>query len=134
MVKKYWALVEEVPQPPGGRWVDWLKHHDRHRKVLAVEAEQAGAKRAELSYRLLDPLGGYQCLEIQLQTGRKHQIRLQLSHDGYPILGDRKYGSEVSFPKGIALHAYSLSFQHPVQGQRMEFTAPLPASWKSFGY
>ena len=129
VVKKYWALVEEVPQPPEGHWVDWLMHHDRHRKVLAVEAERAGAKRAELSYRLLDPVGAYQCLEIQLQTGRKHQIRVQLSARGLPIVGDRKYESQRSFPAGIALHSRQLGFAHPVGGKQLDFLVDPPSSW-----
>ncbi len=129
VVKKYWALVEEVPQPAEGHWIDWLVHHDRHRKVLAVEAERAGARRAELSYRLLDPVGRYQCLEVQLQTGRKHQIRVQLSARGLPIVGDRKYDSLQSFPVGIALHSCQLEFSHPVGDEWLQFQVPPPASW-----
>jgi 23S rRNA pseudouridine1911/1915/1917 synthase len=129
VLKKYWALVEEAPQPASGHWTDWLMHHDRHRKVLAVEAGQAGAKRAELSYRLLDPVGGYQCLEVELQTGRKHQIRVQLSARGLPIVGDRKYDSQRPFPTGIALHSRQLGFAHPVGGEWLEFLVDPPGSW-----
>ena len=132
--KAYWALV-----PPGlaadqATLRDWVRKDERHRRMHIAREDVAGAKEAILGYRTLQNNRRSTLLEVDLQTGRKHQIRLQLAHDGYPILGDRKYGSEVSFPKGIALHAYSLSFQHPVQGQRMDFTAPLPASWESFGY
>ncbi|MEO2023478.1 MAG: RluA family pseudouridine synthase [Pirellulaceae bacterium] len=132
--KAYWALV-----PPGlaadqATLRDWVRKDERHRRMHVAREDVTGAKEAILDYRTLQSNRRSTLLEVDLQTGRKHQIRLQLSHDGYPILGDRKYGSEVSFPKGIGLHAYSLSFQHPVQDQRMEFTAPLPASWESFGY
>ena len=99
------------------------------RKVLAVPAERAGARRAELSYRLLDPVGRYQCLEVQLQTGRKHQIRVQLSARGLPIVGDRKYDSLQSFPVGIALHSCQLEFSHPVGDEWLQFQVPPPASW-----
>ena len=129
VLKKYWALVEDVPQPASGHWTDWLMHHDRHRKVLAVEAGRVGAKRAELSYRLLDPIGGYQCLEVELQTGRKHQIRVQLSARGLPIVGDRKYDSQRPFPAGIALHSRQLGFAHPVGGEWLEFLVDPPDSW-----
>ena len=129
VVKKYWALVSQVPQPASGDWVDWLLHHDRHRKVLAVDPDREGAKRAELSYRLLGSVGRYQCLEVELRTGRKHQIRVQLSVRGLPIVGDRKYDSLVSFPAGIALHSHQLKFDHPVGGKRLEFVVDPPQSW-----
>ena len=72
-------------------------------------------------------------LEVELETGRKHQIRLQLSHHGHPIIGDRKYGSRVPFPVGIALHARRLVISHPTTGARLEFEAPLPETWRPFG-
>jgi len=132
--KAYWALV-----PPGlaadqATLRDWVRKDERHRRMHITREDVSGAKEAILSYRTLQNNRRSTLLEVDLQTGRKHQIRLQLSSDGYPILGDRKYGSEVSFSNGIALHAHSLAFQHPVQEQRLEFTAPLPASWESFGY
>jgi len=132
--KAYWALV-----PPGlaadqATLRDWVRKDERHRRMHITREDVSGAKEAILSYRTLQNNRRSTLLEVDLQTGRKHQIRLQLSSDGYPILGDRKYGSEVFFSNGIALHAHSLSFQHPVQDQRLEFTAPLPASWESFGY
>ena len=133
VVKIYLALVEEVPVPANGHWVDWLVHHERHRKVLAVEAERAGARRAELSYRLLDPVGRYQCLEVQLQTGRKHQIRVQLASRGLSIVGDRKYDSGEPFPAGIALHCSQLEFAHPVGNKWLKFQVDPPASWPGAG-
>ena len=68
-------------------------------------------------------------VEVELETGRKHQIRLQFAHHGQPIQGDRKYGSPLKFPAGIALHARRLVIAHPVRGDRLEFVAPLPAYW-----
>ena len=77
----------------------------------------AAQTRLRVSCRFTRAEGDFTWLPVEPMTGRKHQIRLQLSHQGHPILGDRKYGSKVSFPAGIALHAYSLSFQHPVQNE-----------------
>ncbi|MDA0991023.1 MAG: RluA family pseudouridine synthase, partial [Verrucomicrobia bacterium] len=68
-----------------------------------------------------------------LETGRKHQIRLQFSQRGHPVLGDRKYGSTVQFPSGIALHARRLALMHPVRQEPLELTARLPAAWRQFG-
>jgi 23S rRNA pseudouridine1911/1915/1917 synthase len=70
-------------------------------------------------------------LQVHLETGRKHQIRVQLAHYGCPIVGDAKYGATRSFPKGIALHARRLAIAHPTQRSRLEFVAPLPESWRS---
>ncbi len=72
-------------------------------------------------------------LEIALETGRKHQIRLQLAHHGHPIIGDRKYGSREPFPAGIALHARRLVISHPTTAARLEFEAPPPYTWQQFG-
>ena len=132
--KSYWALVEPEVEPAQATLQDWVRKDERHRRMHIATAENPDAKEAILSYRTLQSNRRSTLLEVDLQTGRKHQIRLQLSHQGHPILGDRKYGSKVSFPAGIALHAHSLSFQHPVQKEQLDFTAPLPAAWSSFGY
>ncbi len=71
-------------------------------------------------------------LEIDLETGRKHQIRLQLTHHGHPVVGDRKYGSREPFPAGIALHARRLVISHPTTGARLEFEGSLPDTWRQF--
>ena len=132
--KSYWALVETPPEPDQETLQNWVRKDERHRRMHVVSAETEGAREAILSYQTLQSSRGSTLLEIDLKTGRKHQIRLQLSHQGHPILGDRKYGSRREFPAGIALHAHSLSFQHPVQDKVLQFTAPLPACWKSYGY
>ena len=92
-----------------------------------------GAKQARLAYRRMAQLQQDSLLEVELQTGRKHQIRLQLAHRGYPILGDRKYGSRRGWPSGIALHARRLVISHPVRGVPLELVAPLPGVWRSLG-
>jgi 23S rRNA pseudouridine1911/1915/1917 synthase len=157
--KTYRALVEGAIEPPAGRYVDWLAEDQRHRRMHVVGPEQAErdahnsagartepetlggpaaggqrgerstAKEARLAYRRLALVGGSSLLEVDLQTGRKHQIRLQLAYHGHPVVGDRKYGSRLRFPLGIALHAWRLVVVHPVGGQRVDLEAPLPQTW-----
>ena len=90
------------------------------------------AQQAILHFKLLNRFSQSSQLELNLETGRKHQIRVQLANQGTPILGDRKYGSTISFPHGIALHSASLRLNHPTQKQPMTFDAPLPKEWKSW--
>jgi 23S rRNA pseudouridine1911/1915/1917 synthase len=127
--KLYWALVEGAPDPSTCDCQDWLRHDDRHRRMHVAAPSNPDAKEARLSYRTIRRVGNSSLLEVELQTGRKHQIRLQLAHRGWPILGDRKYGSRRAFRSGIALHARYLALQHPVGNERLEFTAALPKSW-----
>jgi 23S rRNA pseudouridine1911/1915/1917 synthase len=130
--KTYWAVVEGRLDPPAGQLLDWLAPDERHRRMHVVGPQAAGAKQARLSYRTLEESPRGSLLEIRLETGRKHQIRVQFSSCGHPVLGDRKYGSTQPFPDGIALHARRLTFEHPVKrGTRIELTAPLPPAWKS---
>ncbi len=130
--KTYWAVVEGVVEPAAGSLVDWLGHDERHRRMNIVGPTLPGAREARLSYRRLSVVEGNSWLAVQLETGRKHQIRLQLSHHGHPIIGDRKYGSRSPFPAGIALHARRLVIAHPTTGVRLEFEAPLPDAWCPF--
>jgi 23S rRNA pseudouridine1911/1915/1917 synthase len=97
-------------------------------------ATTPNAQRAELTYRVLGEVcpNDASLVEVRLLTGRKHQIRVQLSDIGFPIWGDRKYGSRRSFPAGIALHSRRLSIVHPVSKMQLEFEAPLPACWRGF--
>jgi 23S rRNA pseudouridine1911/1915/1917 synthase len=127
--KTYWCLVEHDPQPASGEWVDWLRHDDARRKVLVASAQQAGAKEARLTYRTLSTSSAGALVEVQLHTGRKHQIRVQFAHRGWPILGDKKYGASRSFPKGIALHSRRLEFTHPVRQTQVMLEAPIPSYW-----
>jgi 23S rRNA pseudouridine1911/1915/1917 synthase len=133
MHKVYWALVEGHIDPPQAELVDLVRKDERHRRMHIARSESPGAQEARLRYRLLRPIGPDSLLEVELETGRKHQIRLQLAHHGHPIRGDRKYGSRRDFAEGIALHARRLAFVHPVRGEPLDFVAPLPASWQRAG-
>ncbi len=131
--KVYWAIAEGSVEPAQGRLVHWLMPHGRHRRMLIVGPTMEGAKEATLSYRRLRRLGAHSLLEVRLETGRKHQIRIQLADRGHAILGDRKYGAHVQFPLGIALHSRRISFQHPVRDERITIEAPVPEVWAAFG-
>ncbi|MGA2033915.1 MAG: RluA family pseudouridine synthase [Thermoguttaceae bacterium] len=131
--KLYWAAVEGRIEPAAGRCVDWIGQDERHRRMHIVGPAFPGAKEARLSYRRFGQFADGSLLEVELQTGRKHQIRLQLAHRGYPVLGDRKYGSRRPFAAGIALHARRLVIAHPVGGEPLVFEAPAPAAWRRFG-
>jgi 23S rRNA pseudouridine1911/1915/1917 synthase len=131
--KLYWGLVEGFPEPACGQWVDWVAHDERHRRVWVVGPAEPGAKEARLVYRRLEMLDGTSWLELEPQTGRKHQIRVQLADRGHPILGDRKYGSQRRFPAGIALHARRLVVNHPVGGEPLTLEGPVPDTWHPFG-
>ncbi len=131
--KLYWALVEGAVEPVSGNLVDWLGPDERHRRMHIVGATLPGAKEARLSYQRLSVQRGYSLLEVRLETGRKHQIRLQMAHRGHPVVGDRKYGSREQFPDGIALHARRLVVSHPTSGVELEFVAPPPGAWRRFG-
>jgi 23S rRNA pseudouridine1911/1915/1917 synthase len=131
--KVYWALVEGNPSPSSGECVDWVIHDDRRRRMQIARPGTAEAQEARLAYRRVRTFSGISLLEVELQTGRKHQIRVQLAHRGWPIVGDTRYGSRHSFPAGIALHARRLMLVHPTQGDDLDFVAPLPSSWAGFG-
>ena len=126
--KVYTALVEGAIFPPEAECVDWLCEDKRHRKAMRTQPPEG--KESKLRYRKLRQVGPCSLIEIELETGRKHQIRVQLSSRGFPIRGDIKYGSKMSFPGsfpgGIALHAWKLTFSHPTTKERIELIAPLP--------
>jgi len=131
--KQYWALVTGDVKPPSGRLVDFIRADERHRRMHRVAGGEPGAQEARLAYRRLAELPAGTLVEVELETGRKHQIRLQLSGRGWPILGDRKYGSRQAFAVGIALHSRRLAFTHPTRDERIELAAPLPATWLKLG-
>ena len=133
VAKSYWTIVEGLVRNPSGKCVNWLVKDERHRRMHVVAKSVAGAKEARLKYRRLANFDGLSLLEVQLETGRKHQIRLQLSQLGHPVLGDRKYGAQMKFPSGIALHARALTIVHPVKDEPLSLEAPFPASWAKFG-
>ena len=131
--KIYLAMVEGDLQPAEVLWDDWLWHNDAQQRVEVVAAGRAGAKQAVMQVRKIRLTGPNTLLEVEPRTGRKHQIRVQLSDRGYPILGDRKYGSQRRFGDGIALHSRSIEFDHPIGRTRLRFEAPLPATWAALG-
>jgi len=131
VVKKvYWAVVSGVPDQSQDTLVHYLRKDDRHRRVHTTHADCPAAQLAKLHYRTLATAENASLLQIELETGRKHQIRVQLGKIGHPIFGDIKYGSSEEFPVGIALHGRQLELAHPVRDEQMRFSAPLPASWQ----
>lgn len=127
--KTYWALVPKEMIPESQRLVHYLKKNEKNNKAIVFPKATDGAKEAILTYRVLKQLDHYQLLEIDLETGRHHQIRAQLSKIGVPIKGDLKYGAPRSNPDGgISLHARHLEFIHPVTKEPMQITAPVPAN------
>jgi 23S rRNA pseudouridine1911/1915/1917 synthase len=130
--KGYWALVEGIPEPAEATCVDWVWHDERHRRMRVTDQAARGALEARLNYRRLDVFHGFALVDVELVTGRKHQIRVQLAHRGWPIVGDRQYGSRVEFPSGIALHARQLEFNHPIGGGALEFNVAAPDCWAAF--
>ena len=124
--KRYWAVVRNAPPAVAGALDDWLLKNEQQNRSYVVDPSRSGAKEARLDYRLLAVSdGGYHLLQVDLHTGRHHQIRCQLAHMGCPIKGDLKYGAPRSNPDGsISLHARSLSFEHPVSHLPITITAP----------
>lgn len=125
--KTYWALVKQAPQKSSDRLVHWLKKNPKNNKSTAFTKEIQDGKKAILNYRTLKTLDHYTLLEIDLETGRHHQIRSQLASIGCPIKGDLKYGFDRSNPDAsIHLHARKLEFEHPVKKDWVAIEAPLP--------
>ncbi len=130
--KRYLAIVVSKQIKDQNLLENWLVKNDRRRRMETTSKDTQGAKFARLRYQLLDslPRSGQHLLEIELLTGRKHQIRVQLSEHGMPILGDRKYDCDLPFTNGIALHAHQLSFDHPISKSRITFNCDPPKYWK----
>jgi len=126
--KIYAALVEGSIFPDEAECVDQLYNDRRHCKVWLSQFDKG--KESKLRYRKLRQVGQCSLIEIHLFTGRKHQIRAQLAGRGFPIRGDFKYGAKMSFPDGIALHAWKLCFSHPTTKERIELIAPLPKTFE----
>ena len=125
--KTYWAVVAKEMIPTSQRLVHYLKKNEKNNKAIVFPKPTEGAKEAILTYNIVKSLDNYLLLEIDLETGRHHQIRAQLSKNGTPIKGDLKYGSPRSNPDGgIHLHARKLEFIHPVTKEKIEITAPVP--------
>lgn len=129
--KTYWAVCEGDLDPLAGTMEDNLRKDEATNLVQVVEANAEGAKFARTHYEVRGSAKGMCWLELRPQTGRKHQLRVQLSSRGHPVAGDFQYGSETTFPSGIALHAHRLTFLHPVQKSPITLTAQLPSRWRA---
>lgn len=133
--KTYWAIVKDCPPETEGTLVHYLVRNEKQNKSYAYDREKPGAKKAVLHYKLIGHSDNYYLLEVDLQTGRHHQIRCQLAKMGCPIKGDLKYGFPRSNPDGsICLHARRVSFVHPVSKMPIDLEAPLPDGnlWNCF--
>ena len=133
--KTYWAVVKNPPKEPEGELIHFLVRNEKQNKSYAYDKEVPNSKKAILHYRLIGHSENYYLLEVDLKTGRHHQIRCQLAKMGCPIKGDLKYGSPRSNPDGsICLHARKVKFIHPVSKVQIELEAPLPEGnlWKGF--
>jgi 23S rRNA pseudouridine1911/1915/1917 synthase len=125
--KTYWAIVKNKPQNPADKLVHYLKRNEKNNTSKAHLNEVPESKLASLEYKIIKELNNYFVLEINLHTGRHHQIRAQLSAIGSPIKGDLKYGFDRSNPDGgIHLHARKLVFIHPVSRENILIVAPVP--------
>ncbi len=124
----YVALVEGEMDPPDGTYRSYLREM-KDLKMVSVDPHP-DAKYAVTHYRTVETNGRYSMLEVQLETGRKNQIRAHLSEAGHPIVGDRMYGSEVNPIGRLGLHAKMLGFEHPVTRKKLVFTAPVPKVFK----
>lgn len=135
VTKTYWAIVQDKPKQASGELKHFLFKDQSKNKSFICNSSKQGSKEAILNYKILASSDRYHLLEINLQTGRHHQIRVQLSNMGCVIKGDLKYGANRSNPDGgISLHARYLSVMHPVKKEELKIEAPVPNDplWKYF--
>jgi 23S rRNA pseudouridine1911/1915/1917 synthase len=143
--KVYWALVERAadgsPPPEEGVWEDWLLKVQDEARALRVEPGTEGARRARLRFRRLRLTDDGALLELEPETGRMHQLRVQTAARGWPVRGDELYGARLPFgplaeqprERVIALHARSLTFLHPIRYEPLTVTATPPDAWGGVG-
>ncbi|WP_298782556.1 RluA family pseudouridine synthase [uncultured Polaribacter sp.] len=125
--KTYWAVVKDTPKKEKDTLINYLKKNPKNNKSSVFKKEIEGSKKAILHYQILKKLDNYSLLEVDLETGRHHQIRAQLSSIGFPIKGDLKYGFNRSNKGGsIHLHARKIAFIHPVSKEHISVFAPTP--------
>lgn len=135
--KTYWAVVDGYLGAESGTWQDWMRKLPDQARSEIVAADHPDAQQAILHYRVRGKLEGRTWIQVKLETGRTHQIRLQASHHGHPILGDEMYGSTTPFgpqtvdirKRWIALHSRMLEFEHPISKLAVSQTAVLPEWW-----
>jgi len=133
--KRYLAVVEGRPHPAAGSLADTVYKDDAaHRMRCAQGQAVASGQAAELHYETLATRGDRALLAIALITGRKHQIRVQWASRGHPVWGDRKYEAVSRMKRGIALHAWQLTIEHPTRKEPMTFLAPPPPAWQKLGF
>lgn len=133
--KTYWAMVQTPPAEPEGTLTNWLVRNEKQNKSYAYDHEVPNGKKAILKYKTVGQTEHYTLLEVNLLTGRHHQIRCQLSAIGCPIKGDLKYGARRSNPDGsISLLSRTVEFIHPVSKENISVVSPLPAEkvWDNF--
>ena len=134
--KRYWAITESTPNPEAGSLKHYIVRDGRTNRSRAYDKPKADGKLAQLNYQVLACSTRYTLVEVELLTGRHHQIRAQLSKIGCPIKGDLKYGAKRSNPDGgISLHSRSVEFVHPVRKEPLKVVAPTPAKdnlWQYF--
>ena len=133
--KVYWAIVQNRPPNDSDTLTHYLVKDEKKNKSTAYESEKSNTKKAILHYSLVAQSDNYFMLEVKLETGRHHQIRVQLAKIGCPVKGDLKYGAKRSNRDGsISLHARGISFVHPVSLKKIEIVAPVPDDvlWKAF--
>lgn len=133
--KYYRAMVAALPPDEHGTLTHWLVKDSKQKKSKVVKEATAKSQRADLNYRVVGKSERYALLEIELLTGRFHQIRAQLAAIGCPLVGDLKYGFKRSTPDGsIYLQAFRLSFTHPNTRQKVHLELPMPEGWKRYGF
>ncbi len=138
--KIYWALLEGLPPEPAGTWTDWMRKLPEQALSEVTESTDPAAQSAELDFQVLAQDAGVSLVEILLKTGRTHQIRLQASSRGWPIIGDAEYGSRMGFGeafddhrrRAIALHARTIDFWHPKLHRPVVVHAPVSETWHQF--
>lgn len=133
--KTYWAIVKNCPKEAEGELEHYLVRNEKQNKSYAYDREVPDSKKAILHYKLIGRSQNYYLLEVDLKTGRHHQIRCQLAKMGCPIKGDLKYGAQRSNPDGsISLHARRIRFVHPVSREMIDIEAPVPNDnlWRGF--
>lgn len=134
--KTYWAIVKNPPPDSSGRLEHYMSRNEKQNKSYCHTNSAPGYKKAVLNYKVIGRSDNYYLVEVDLETGRHHQIRAQLAAIGCPIKGDLKYGFARSNPDGgISLHARKIKFNHPVKKEMMEIVAEVPARdklWKMF--
>lgn len=133
--KIYWAVTEHTPDPASGELRHYIRRDPQSNRSQALDSPRGDAKEARMRYTTLGVGDHYSLLEVELLTGRHHQIRAQLTRIGCPIRGDLKYGAKRSNPGGgISLHSRCVAFEHPVRREPLEVTAPVPADDKLWAF